>query len=248
MPIVAPVVRPYRNLAGRLVRSAFGTAPTALRFGSLTTDGVTCGNGLNKVFDNMVVFTVAFVVRPTTLATGAEIWAKANARSSIVGWEFVQSDALGNLRLKAAAATVNLEYITNTTPLAPVNVWRFVAATGNFNGGAGTRIHIYASKSLTAPLTEAGYGTKTEPSGAQSNDSANTLDIGNIGTAQINGFGGDIALALVIPGVEWTLTQLLQWQYNPLVVPQGCRGFWLLGQEPNRVLDLSGYGAHGTVN
>src|SRR2546426_11586495 len=100
MPIVAPVVRPYRNLAGRLVRSAFSTTPTALRFGSLTTDSVTCGNGLNKVFDNMAGFNASFIVGPPTPATGAEICAKAKARFRIVSWEVVQTDALRNLPLE----------------------------------------------------------------------------------------------------------------------------------------------------
>src|SRR2546428_10761220 len=100
MPIVAPVVRPYRNLAGRLVRSAFGTTPTALRFGSLTTDSVTCGNGLNKVFDNMAGVNLALCLRPPPPPPGAEKLGQTNTPANPRSWGVVQNHTLGELRIK----------------------------------------------------------------------------------------------------------------------------------------------------
>jgi hypothetical protein len=200
------------------------------------------------VYDTMPSWSLGLLCRITTLTSSRQLIGKLTSQSGGAGWQVQQSDALGNIQVKVAAATTALSYISNTTPLAPVGTWRFVGVVMNFAGGAGQAGHIYVSKDLTSPMTEVGYGTQTNPSGAQSGDSGVTLLLGNIGTSPANAFQGDIALAWLVPNIIFGLNEFLDWQEHWWNPPRGCKGFWWIGAEGSGVvLDRSGNIAHGTI-
>lgn len=247
MPLFLPLVSPPRLRAGRLVRSAPYRSPSALRFGATTADRVDVGHGKQESWDTKPMWSMGLLCRVTTFTSARALMGKYTAVASGSGWQLVLADTSGNLQFKVSQITTSLVYNSAGTILAPAGSWHFLCISYDNNGPAGGRVKFYGSVSERQPLKQLTYGTITEPVGGIANDSAVGLQIGNFGTAPASAIQGDIALAWVALGTFFSYDQHVQWTNSPLIPPTPCSGFWVLGDEPSRVLDLSGRGNVGTI-
>jgi len=247
VPIFLPVLSPPRLRAGRLLRSAGYRTPSALRFGNATSDRVDVGHGKQENWDTKPIWSMGLLLRVTTFTSARALIGKYTAVSSGSGWQMTLADTLGNLNFKVSQITTSLSYNSAGAILAPVGSWHFICVSYDNNGPAGGRVKFYGSASERQPLKQLTYGTITEPVGGLASDSAVGLELGNFGTAPASALQGDIALAWVAMGTFFSFDQHAQWTNSPLIPPTPCSGFWVLGDEPVRVLDLSGRGNVGTI-
>jgi hypothetical protein len=219
----------------------------ALTFGAATSDRVDCGSA--AILDDMTKVTVLAWVFPTTLAT-KDICSKF--RNAQGGWRFGLNGATGNIEAQFRRATTNVDYISNTTPLATASQWYGIAMT--LDQAVTPVAHMYTRTQMNALVSEVGYGTSNDGSGGFSADASWSLFIGNFdNSAGANSaFQGRIAVCAVFARVL-TVAEIAAWFATALddpfpAVMAGCRGLWYPGNEgASKVLDYSGYNNTGTV-
>lgn len=208
----------------------------SLTFGAATSDRVDCGSA--ATLNNLDPFTWMGAVYPTTLTDTRKISTKGGNKR----WEI--SGTAGNIRLRVAQATTAADYTTNTTPLATLNKWYFIAVSYNSAGAAGQMINIYTGDWATA-MSEATYGVATDGVGAVTSDAADILMIGNNagGTLAFQGRIGHFS----VYNVELTLAQIEAQRLRQFAAAN-CRMFHQLGFDGTGTqLDKSGNANNGTV-
>ncbi len=121
--------------------------------------------------------------------------------------------------------TVQLSYITNTTPFASTGTWVFLAVNIDTSAAAGQRANVWTG-TLTALATEATYGTATDGSGTPTSVTADPFWIGNINGAS-QALQGTVASVRVYASTL-TLAQVQSLQFNS-IGPLTRLGHWQLG-------------------
>ena len=207
----------------------------SLTFGAATSDRVNHGTG----FANLAAFTAWCWVYPTTITNGRRFLGNIGG-GAFAGWDLSFTGAGGALLWEINRATTPSS--TKTSTALTTNSWWFLAATIDMAAGTVGRVFV---GSLSAAVAEAGYSSNTNGSGAQKDDSANALIVGNIPGAT-SAIQGHIACAGVVNRVL-TLGEMEQLQYRPRKLPGTlllCNYGWN-GTGTQR--DLSGNGNDGTV-
>jgi hypothetical protein len=215
----------------------------ALTFGALTTDRVV--HGSDASLDNLDPFTCALWVYPTTVTGNRVFLSKSSAAGSPNGKFFGFEGATTRLQFIQDRVTTDSVYVTNLSALT-TNKWWFIAVSFNSAGAAGEIVNIYQGD-LSATLAEGTYSTATDGSGANRDDSAISLAVGNTTPASpASAFQGRIAWCGVW-NRELSLAELRMQQFRPHKT-SGCvlfthYGFNGTGAQP----DWSGNANAGTV-
>lgn len=200
--------------------------------GSAGTQRVT--SGPHATINNIAAGTYLLWFKPSSIPGLRRLVVKSNGRILAI------NDASGNFRGFVNRATTSTNYITNTNP-AVSGEWNCVMMTWDLAAGAGELVNVYRG-SLTAAMTECGYGSQTDGTGVAGDDSANPLSIAGDGTN--SGLPGDYAIYAVFNRVL-TRAEGVNWQFQPRMM-SGCVDFKHLygtGTQP----DWSGTGNAGTV-
>lgn len=209
----------------------------SLTFGGATSDRVNHGAGSSHA--NLNPFTVWVWCYPTTLTGNKRLIGKVGG-ASFAGWDMLlgNSGAFGF----ELTRTTTLAYTSNATQIT-INAWWFVAATLDLTASPPCKLYV---GSLGTPVAEvSGYATSTAASGAQKDDSANALIVGNLPGAT-TAFQGKIAEAGVVSRVL-TLGEMRSLQYRPRNMPNTVFFTHVGFNGTSTQADLSGNANNGTV-
>jgi hypothetical protein len=219
------------------------TLVASLTFGAATTDRVNHGSAAS--LDNLDPLTYALWVYPTTVTGNRSIIAKSSAAGSPNGKALGFDGASTRLQFIVDRVTTDTNYVTNLSALT-TNKWCFIAVTFNSGGAAGEIVNIYQGD-FTAALAEGTYSTAADGSGANRDEAAISLSVGNTTPATpASAFQGRIAWAGVW-NRELSVSELRTQQFHPaktsgnvLFVAYGFNG---TGSQ----IDWSGNANAGTV-
>lgn len=178
--------------------------------GGATTDAFICGSATGIDAGNPVSVSIWFY--PTTLTNGLVIIGKTRP-SAGAGWRVTLSGTGGNIQFYWDRATTDLQFITNTTPLATVNKWYYIAVTADTSVTPAVKFYVGDSATRATLQTT---GTQTNGSGAIGADSAYNFIVGNNDNSPRN---GAVPGALSVFGF-WINTvrtqgEMQSWQYKP---------------------------------
>jgi hypothetical protein len=137
------------------------------------------------------VFSVAMLMRPTTLTTDKRIISKF-VTVDLAGWLW-ELKSTDKFQFFVGRDTTNTTYLVSSPALTNNEWWQIVTT---YDIAASPTTHIYMGK-LGGPLAEAGYTTATDGSGAIEDDSASGLHIGNLSSSSTAAFIGQIATVAV---------------------------------------------------
>jgi hypothetical protein len=213
---------------------------TALLFGAATSDRVNVGAGssLANITDGTVL--VWFYANDVA-NTFKVLFGKVNSAGA-GGWQFNRVGTSGStLRLFRMRAITD-QQVSSPASTIISGAWNFAATSWDITGGAPKMYH----GSLLAPAADVSTSV-TAGSGAQSDDSALPLLVGNYRSdSPAAAYPGRLAAAAVFNRIL-TPAEIQSWQGRPRVMG-GCVGFWQLGRTGTSTqLDYSGNGNHGTV-
>jgi hypothetical protein len=202
-------------------------------------------NNLPTAWNNLASLSILLLVRPSGTLAGNDQMCAKTASTLTPGWFFNLANASGALLFKQIYATTNLAYQSSTT--LATNKWQWVAVTLNTAGGANAKVHIYTSANLWSPLVEVAYSSRTDPSGAVTDDSAQKIVWGN-DNGNAHGWPGQIALGVFCPSAPLSLSELRAWQSNPFKTPRGAAISYRFGVDGRGApRDFSGSANPGTL-
>lgn len=223
------------------LRTAGFSRPTALTFGDATTDRVTCGAAAD--ISGATAFSGGVLAKVTTFTDSRYFSAKAN-NPATRGWGVALQGTAGGIFIVFVGAT-NMAYFATAAPLV-LNRWHFIAWTVDTTLGAGLKCRLYVSPSVDAALLEIPLSVSTEGATLVADTNADTFLWGNTSTT-VAALQGSIALGFYIPSMVWSLTQLQNWQQDPLRVLPTMRVFTVFDKETGLLTDRTGLGHDGTV-
>lgn len=216
----------------------------ALTFGAASSNRVDCGSAAG--IDELLTMTVLALVRPTALTSGRVIVAKKFDTNATAGWRLALQGTTGQLNFNRRHTSNATSYTSTDNLCAPVDTWRWVAATYDEAGGAGARVNLYGA-AIHEMLAETGtYATSTNGTGASLADEAQSLIWSNYTDNPSASFQGQMAFGMIVNRVL-TLGELWSLQFNPRPI-SGCVNFMRFGWNGTSTqADMSGSGNAGTV-
>jgi hypothetical protein len=225
-----------------------------LKFGATNTDRVQLGTAsAGTPLNGLDPWTFLCWCYPTTLTNGKALL--ATGFSNGTRKRVLVNGTTGNLQVvqdrNANANSSN--YVTSDTPIATLNRWYFVAATGQSASNPAHAIYVGTAEK---PCVESAYGTATNGSGAFDVETDGQFTLGNLGnspTASTSAWLGSIGVVAML-NQTLKLAELRQWQkwtLDPSWRPGrrwATRLYMRLGQQGSgSQVDLSAYGSTGTV-
>ena len=207
------------------------TSSAALLFGTATSDYVSIAPA--TAINNLDPFTYWCWIYSTNTQDNGRVMSHGNDNREYI-------DVANKMRLYVSRAT-QATVIDSATSFSD-NVWTFVAAT--YSGGT---VNHYIG-TLTSLVKLAGNTTVLAGSGTITDDTANSLYIGNRSTGTLNrSFGGRIAVC-GYENAALTLGNLRVKQFFP-VRTSSTVGLWILGYNRlTNVPDYSGNRNTGTIS
>ncbi len=215
---------------------------SALHFGAVSTDVVTIA--ADTELNTLNPFTLILWIKPITLTTNAQFWGKGNASLLIR-----LSGTTGNVELLRALSSVNVDYITNTTPLAVAvaGTWNCIAISHSTAAGAGAKVAVYSSI-FGEDLAADTFGTATDGSVTVNSDAASQITVGNNASPFNSGIVAGIG-PIAQFGAVLSLSDAQTWCNNPAAVIGANTARVMLAMNATGTLtDLSGNGNSGTVS
>ncbi len=184
-----------------------------------------------------------WVYRTGTIFAGGRFYGKGSAATQQE--QFAYNGTSGNVRIIRTRAGVDLQYVTNDTPMDTANKWMFLAATVNTGNAAGQRGNIYHGD-LMSLAVESTYGTATDGDASNDSQAADNFMVGHDNSCSGSNTPQRIAYVQYIAR-ELTLGEIRSLQFHPRVVAGTVLlshlGFNGVGTQA----DLSGSKNNGTV-
>lgn len=225
----------------------------SLYFGQTSGAYVNCGRV--AAADNIAAGTIAGWVRVLAWDTAGDYFGVVNKGINTYA-NYVSLDIMpwapniGYADCLIQRATTDLQ-VRSSVPVAILNKWCFAVFTWDI-AGANTDQHVYYGDMSNA-LQEATYSIQQVGSGAQKDDSANSVGIGNFATPAAGQFydgGNDREMhwaglwnkQLTIQELEQIRKETMQ----GLAKPKGAVLYMYLGRDIGTQQDLSGNNLHGT--
>lgn len=173
----------------------------ALRNGLSTSTRTQFGSP--AAYDNLTALSILMLVRTRTANDDRVLLGKG---VSLTNWSLRLFGTGGAVEFVWGAATTDLTYTTNETPLRPPtnalgrNGWRWIACTVDQAATAGDLVRIYYSylgaRGTPPTWTTATFATATDGAGGYDDDNASNLVMGGT-TSATNAYQGDIAMVFL---------------------------------------------------
>lgn len=208
----------------------------ALVFGAANTDDVSVGG---TSLDNLSAFSMLFWIYPTTITHQRRIWSKG---ASIKDIEIRNSggDVDRFLFYVVRATTTAIAIPVNNTLV--LNTWQCIGIT--YDGTDGPRVF---TGSLTAAMTEVSYSTRDVGAGAETDDSAAEIALGNRTSTGTASFQGRMEVYKHF-NTRMSLAELRRHQFRDIPA-SNCLLHWRLGYSGTTTqVDWSGTGNAGTIS
>ena len=206
----------------------------ALRFGETNTDEVDHGSAAG--LDNMAQCTVMVWLKPVAVTNANRAY--VNKSDGSTGWSFIQRTADGTTFTISIGRATTAQAAISTSVLT-AGAWQFLAGTCDITNG-GPKVYRGTLSSVVVDVTN---GTPEDGAGAQDDDAAHTLEVGNL-LASLSA-NADIAWVAVY-NRDMPLAEIMLHRLNPHRAP-GCKLFSIYDEGSRLVTDLSGFGNHGLI-